>query len=283
MRARTSLMTWIFLSPAATRMTSNSSCSSAAAARRHRRPAPAAATADRGRGGHAELFLEGLEELVQLEDGHVLEGVEELFSGHGGHGRCLSWCLAMCGFGLGAVPTRRAPRRLTAPRGSARSARRSRRPRLVGGLGARRLRSAALRLRARRPRLRRCFLGGRLRAPATRWSISALHAEGHVAGERLEQAGGLAPAAPGIRRRAGPAAPRGAAARRAPDLGRVRTLLPSSPPLTISAGLVRPKSRSALAALTASPLDERDRCRALEHRRQLEAGFFRGPSGPACS
>ena len=44
-RARTSLMTWIFLSPAASRMTSNSSCSSAASARRRRHRRRAAATA----------------------------------------------------------------------------------------------------------------------------------------------------------------------------------------------------------------------------------------------
>src|SRR5215469_6069429 len=47
-RLRTSLMTWIFLSPAALRMTSNSSCSSASSAGAAGPPGPATATAATG-------------------------------------------------------------------------------------------------------------------------------------------------------------------------------------------------------------------------------------------
>src|SRR5438105_4502302 len=55
-----------------------------------RRAAPTGAGADVGHrgsgGGHAELLLEGLEEIVELEDGHVLENVEELGGAHRCHG-----------------------------------------------------------------------------------------------------------------------------------------------------------------------------------------------------
>src|ERR1019366_6931872 len=40
---------------------------------------------DRGGGGDAELFLEGVEELVELQDGHVLEDVQELGGGRDSH------------------------------------------------------------------------------------------------------------------------------------------------------------------------------------------------------
>ena len=53
-------------------------------------------------GGHAELLFEGLEEVVELEDRHVLEDVEELGLAHAGHadgppiavsfGRVCGWC-----------------------------------------------------------------------------------------------------------------------------------------------------------------------------------------------
>ena len=76
--ARTSLMTWIFLSPAASRMTSNSSCSSTSSA-----AAPAADwTGGRGRhrrgSGDVEGLLELLHELRELDQGHLLERVEEV-------------------------------------------------------------------------------------------------------------------------------------------------------------------------------------------------------------
>ena len=84
---RTSLMTWIFFSPAPVRMTSNSSFSSSAGA-----VAAAAGGAPRhghGRGrGHAELLLELLQQLGQLEDGHAGDGIEDFFFG----------CHCLCSF-----------------------------------------------------------------------------------------------------------------------------------------------------------------------------------------
>ena len=63
--ARTSLMTWIFLSPAAFRTTSNSSCSSAAAAPSP--PPPAAATGAAATGAAAEEEEEQTEFDVVLQ------------------------------------------------------------------------------------------------------------------------------------------------------------------------------------------------------------------------
>ena len=97
--ARTSLMTWIFLSPAAVRTTSNSSFSSAASAPP---PPPAAGGGGHGDGsggGDAELLLEVLEQLAQLEHGHVGDGVEDLFLG--GHGAQLSWRVGRVGRRVG--------------------------------------------------------------------------------------------------------------------------------------------------------------------------------------
>src|SRR3984957_16009829 len=73
-RVRTSLITWIFLSPAASRTTSNSSFSSPGAAPGPvgRRPGPG----DRGRGLDVERLLELLYELRELEQRHLLERVE---------------------------------------------------------------------------------------------------------------------------------------------------------------------------------------------------------------
>ena len=136
--SRTTLMTWIFLSPAALRMTSNSSCSSAAAS-----AAAAAAAADRrdrdGRGGgDAELLLERLQELVQLEDGHVLEDVEQVSRAHGCH------CSFLLFLGLGRWRLgRRLLRRVAALR------RRLRRPRPAASAIRRKIRR-----RRPRPRLR---------------------------------------------------------------------------------------------------------------------------------
>ena len=88
--ARTSLMTAIFLSPAASRTTSNSSCSSAAAAS----PPPAAGARggdrDGGGGGDPEGLLELLHELRELDQGHLLEGVKELVGAELGHDGVLS-------------------------------------------------------------------------------------------------------------------------------------------------------------------------------------------------
>ena len=72
--ARTSLMTLIFLSPPALRMTVNSVCSSAAAA------AGAGSRGNRdGRSRrHAPLLLEHLGELRRLQDGELREIVDDL-------------------------------------------------------------------------------------------------------------------------------------------------------------------------------------------------------------
>ena len=62
-------MTWIFWAPAPVRMTSNSSFSSTSGAAA---PPPAAGgggDGHGGRGGDAELLLERVEELLQLEHG----------------------------------------------------------------------------------------------------------------------------------------------------------------------------------------------------------------------
>ena len=114
-----------------------------------------------------------------------------------------------------------------------------------------------------------------------------LQAVGEVAGEGLEQAGALtsgrleAAGEPGEQHLAGRHVGEGldvaaASARR----------VPSMPPFTTRFGLVLAKSRSALAAVTASPpsAHERDRDRALEQLDELgEPGVARRPGGPACS
>ena len=84
MSDRTSLMTWIFLSPAAVRMTSNSDFSSSPGAG----VAPARGRGGgrhghRGRRGHAEALLEVLQQLAQLEDGQLGDAVEDLVLGQG--------------------------------------------------------------------------------------------------------------------------------------------------------------------------------------------------------
>ena len=71
-------MTWIFLSPAASRMTSTSSLSSSTGA-----ASPPPAGGGRGHGdrsgrGDAEGVLELLHELAELDQGQLLEGVKEL-------------------------------------------------------------------------------------------------------------------------------------------------------------------------------------------------------------
>ena len=71
--ARTTLITWIFLSPAPVRTTSNADFSSSAAA-----PSPPAGAAggrhrDRSGGGDAPLLLERVLQLDELEHGHLAE------------------------------------------------------------------------------------------------------------------------------------------------------------------------------------------------------------------
>ena len=67
--SRTSLMTWIFLSPAASRTTSNSSCSGLGLGRRGRRRRRGGGDGDRRGGGDAEGLLELLHELGELDAG----------------------------------------------------------------------------------------------------------------------------------------------------------------------------------------------------------------------
>src|SRR3954465_6329583 len=83
--ARTTLMTWIFLSPGPVRMTSNAVCSSSGSAASPPPPpagARAAAAAGgrgadgHGRGGDAERLFEGLDALRELKDGDRLELVD---------------------------------------------------------------------------------------------------------------------------------------------------------------------------------------------------------------
>ena len=77
-------MTWIFLSPAPVRMTSNAVCSSSSAPRRRRRRAGRGGRGDGGR-RDAELLLERLDALGELEHGDRLELVDPVL-GAGGHG-----------------------------------------------------------------------------------------------------------------------------------------------------------------------------------------------------
>ena len=100
-RARTSLMTWIFLSPAASRMTSNSSCSSTSSASAAP-PPPAAGDGDGGGRGDLEGLLELLHELGELDEGHLLERVEQLVGAELRHGGVLSvvvWAAVVGGVG----------------------------------------------------------------------------------------------------------------------------------------------------------------------------------------
>ena len=82
--ARTTLMTWIFLSPEPVRMTSNAVCSSSASAASPPPPRRRGAGDGHGRRGDAEGLLEGLDALGELEDGDRLELVDPLL-GAGGH------------------------------------------------------------------------------------------------------------------------------------------------------------------------------------------------------
>ena len=160
--ARTSLMTWIFLSPAALEddvelvLLLGGLGGAAATGSRGR------GDRDGSRGGHAELLFERLEEVVELEDGHVLEDVEQLCGAQGCHGvlfslvtRCYSDSVAArralrrrLGLGARRRRRRRRPRRPARPPRlppSARPRRERRRP-------ARRRRAPRRRARPRRRR-----------------------------------------------------------------------------------------------------------------------------------
>ena len=73
MIARTTLITWIFLSPAPVRTTSKESFSSAAAAPSPPPPRARRGDRDRSGGGDAPLLLDRVLELDELEHGHLAE------------------------------------------------------------------------------------------------------------------------------------------------------------------------------------------------------------------
>ena len=77
---RTSLMTWIFLSPAASRMTSNSSWSAAASPPAAAPPAAAgaAAAATGAAAVTSKVLFEFLHELRELDEGHFLECIQQV-------------------------------------------------------------------------------------------------------------------------------------------------------------------------------------------------------------
>ena len=77
-------MTGILFGPISVRVAVNSVCSP------RRLPAPAAGgrrggCGRRGRGGDAVAVLEALDELGQLEDGHLVDGLEQIVLGENGH------------------------------------------------------------------------------------------------------------------------------------------------------------------------------------------------------
>ena len=79
-------MTGILFGPISVRIALNSVCSStasgAAAAAGRRR----GGCGGRGRGGDAVAVLEALDELGQLEHGHLVDGLEQIVLGENGHG-----------------------------------------------------------------------------------------------------------------------------------------------------------------------------------------------------
>ena len=84
--SRTTLMTPIFLSPAASRMTSNSDCSSAASAAAPAGAAPGGGDRDRSGRGDLEGLLELLDEVGELQQGHFLESVKQFIGRELWHG-----------------------------------------------------------------------------------------------------------------------------------------------------------------------------------------------------
>ena len=173
--ARTTLMTWIFLSPAAVRTTSTVLDSSSAAPPPS--PPPAAGRGRRdGRRGDAELLLERLDALAQLEHGDALELLDPVLGGGshvlvllgglsgvgtlrgvlrggGGLGRVgvlVALVVVRRGCGVGGGCGLGGGRRLAAGAGLARRAPRAPRP-----PGSRRTASSPARRRGRRPGRRR--------------------------------------------------------------------------------------------------------------------------------
>ena len=256
---RTSLMTWIFLSPAAVRMTSNSSFSSASAAPPPPPPAAAAATRHGGGRGDAELLFEVLQQLGELEHGHAGDGVEQ--SLRVGHGQFSSGSASVaCGCGFG----RQSPRPVGlggllgrclggfARPGLGRCPRRRRRPLSSAGASASSdCRLGAALARRRRPPARR------RRRPCVDQGLEPV---GEVAGHALKQPGELPRAALQGRRRAGRAARRGGQRRRGPRRRLASsTPSPSRPPLTTSAGWSWRSRAAPWPRRRASPSVERRR------------------------
>src|SRR6201998_373575 len=106
--SRTTLMTPIFLSPAASRITSNSVCSSAASAGAPAPTAPGAgATATGAAAAPTKDPPHRLLKVGELQERNLLERVEQLVGGHLGHGGSfLRWGLgysAAAGSGSGGV------------------------------------------------------------------------------------------------------------------------------------------------------------------------------------
>ena len=78
-------MTGILFGPISVRTAENSVCSSSAAAAGAEPAAGGGGGGDRGGGGDAELLLELLDELADLDKGHGADRVEDLVLGEGGH------------------------------------------------------------------------------------------------------------------------------------------------------------------------------------------------------
>ena len=278
--ARTSLMTWIFLSPAAMRMTSNSSFSSAPAAAASPPPAAgAAATATGAAAVTPNSSSNALRKSLSSRTVMFLNVVEQLFGGC--HRRVSP--VALLGLGLGLGLGSSAGRLGVRPR--------PRRRLVVGGRG--------LGLASRRDfvgggvsaLLARCRLGGRLvgrRRASPRGDPlvdERLDAVGEVAGERLEQARPPSPAAPGTHRRSGRAARRATAARPAPRCRRrLEHLAAEQPALHDERRVVLGRSRAA-----PSPRRRRRRARTRWRRAPRAARPRRraprrpSPGGRACS
>ena len=279
-------MTWIFLSPAAVRMTSNSDFSSSAPPPSPPPPAGRRGGGDghRGRRGHAEALLELLEQLAQLENGQLGDAVQNLVLGQGachclapcfvylGLVRCGSvyewwsggagWCRSGRGYPRGFGRDRRRP-----PRCWRRPRRRPRRP-AASGWPRSLLRGVG-----------RCFCGGPGRPRSVGGSVACSPRRASVArpgpraprhrpdaarsGPRARRPDCGAAPGPGrpaagavrpARRRTGPAASPSRGGRPAPRCPRpTAARSPTMPPLTTRLGLFLAKSRRALATALTSP------------------------------
>ena len=277
-------MTWIFLSPAAVRMTSKSDFSSSPPPASPPPAAGAAAAADgHGRSRrHAEALLEVLQQLAQLNHREVGDPVEDLFFGQGCHLPGLPFFASVlvgrfCDLDYSAALFGGRGRRLGAASVSAAAS--------AGSAGARRSRSVRLR---RSPPVRRLPRPGRRpprrrRPPRPAASRRLLRAARSAPRSRrpccAAGPGGGRPSAASVRpghRPGGPAAPRGAAGRPAQPGRRTTRSDPSaSPPLITSSGLAREKSRRALATALTSPCTK---VRALGPLRYSDSGWYSPPS-----